>query len=258
MNFAADHMDRYPDLDSYRRAKLRIFENQMSQDLGIIRAGENLGDLEPEIITFSSVDEADYMLEKHFISYSGMPVLDYSASRLRGSHNAENVMAAAAVGSRLGISFDAMQEALNSYSPPSHRCELIAEINDVEYVNDSKATNIHALESALTSQVRPIVLLAGGKEKGLDYSDLPKKIAKYALAVVTFGEINYKLFQIINPTVKCEVVETLEQAVLVAHRIAPEGAMVLLSPGTSSFDQFSGYEARGEAFIQAVHGLPNS
>ena len=174
---------------------------------------------------------------------------------LRGLHNAENTMAALAACEALGISSQRMREALHGYAPPPHRCELIRTLDGVEYLNDSKATNLHALESALRSQTRPVVLIVGGKEKGLDYASVVPLLAQKALAVVTFGQIARPLADLFSAAVSCESVSTLADAVTTARSLAPRGSTVLLSPGTSSFDQFSGYEQRGNAFRDLVHQL---
>jgi UDP-N-acetylmuramoylalanine--D-glutamate ligase len=122
----------------------------------------------------------------------------------------------------------------------------------VEYLNDSKATNLHALESALRSQTRPVVLIAGGKEKGLDYAPVVPLLRQKGLAAVTFGQIAGALGSLLTEAVPVETVTTLEEAVAAARRLAPRGSTVLLSPGTSSFDQFSGYEHRGDVFRELV------
>jgi UDP-N-acetylmuramoylalanine--D-glutamate ligase len=164
-------------------------------------------------------------------------------------------MAALATCHALGIPFLTMREALHGYAPPPHRCELIRTLDGVEYLNDSKATNLHALESALRSQTRPVVLIAGGKEKGLDYAPLVPLLSQKALAVVTFGQISRPLAALFSTAVTCESVSTLADALATARSLAPHGSTVLLSPGTSSFDQFSGYEQRGNAFRDLVHQL---
>jgi UDP-N-acetylmuramoylalanine--D-glutamate ligase len=132
---------------------------------------------------------------------------------------------------------------------------LIRTLDGVEYLNDSKATNLHALESALRSQTRPVVLIAGGKDKGLDYAPVMPLLREKALAVVTFGQIARPLAAVFADAVPSESVSTLADAVTAARSLAPRGSSVLLSPGTSSFDQFSGYEQRGNAFRDLVHQL---
>ncbi|MES2658087.1 MAG: UDP-N-acetylmuramoyl-L-alanine--D-glutamate ligase [Verrucomicrobiota bacterium] len=257
LNFAPDHMDRYPTVESYRAAKLRIFENQTDADSAVVRSGENLPSLAAKVVTFSTMDaSADWYSEGKTIEHGSETMLDMDRdTALRGLHNAENTMAALAACSAIGISAGIMREALHGYAPPPHRCELIRTLDGVEYLNDSKATNLHALESALRSQTRPVVLIAGGKEKGLDYSGVVPLLTEKALAAVTFGQISRPLAALFAQAVPCESVSTLSDAVTTARSLAPRGSTILLSPGTSSFDQFTGYEQRGNAFRDLVHQL---
>lgn len=257
LNFAPDHMDRYPAVASYRAAKLRIFECQGPQDTAVVRSGEGLPPLAAETVTFSTTDaDADWFSNGHTIVHQDETWLEMEAdTSLRGLHNAENAMAALAAGKALGISASVMRKALHGYAPPPHRCELIRTLDGVEYLNDSKATNMHALESALRSQTRPVVLLAGGKEKGLDYSPVLPLLREKALAAVTFGQIARPLAALFSEAVPSESVSTLADAVAAARSLAPRGSTILLSPGTSSFDQYSGYEQRGNAFRDLVHQL---
>jgi UDP-N-acetylmuramoylalanine--D-glutamate ligase len=257
LNFAPDHMDRYPSVAAYHAAKLRIFENQTSADTAIIRAGEKLSGVKARAEYFSTEDESvEWFSDGHFVMLRGEVVLDLmTGTSLRGLHNAENAMAALAVGRALGISSETMASALHGYAPPAHRCELIRTLDGVEYLNDSKATNLHALESALRSQTRPVVLIAGGKEKGLDYASVVPLLKCKGLAAVTFGQIAAPLSEVLSGAVPVESFATLHEAVHAARRLAPRGSTVLLSPGTSSFDQFSGYEHRGDSFRELVHLL---
>ena len=257
LNFAPDHMDRYPTVHAYRTAKLRIFENQSADDTAVIRLGEDLPPLAAGSVTFSTTDPAaDWFSNGQSISHGGASWLDMDQlTHLRGLHNAENLMAALAACRTLGISALAMRDALHGYTPPPHRCELIRTLDGVEYLNDSKATNLHALESALRSQTRPVVLIAGGKDKGLDYASLLPLLRTKALATVTFGQIARPLAALFAQAVASESVVTLAEAVAVARSLAPPGSTILLSPGSSSFDQFSGYEQRGNTFRDLVHQL---
>lgn len=257
LNFAPDHMDRYPTVAAYQAAKLRIFENQVAGDVAVVRVGEDLPELAAKVVTFSTTDPtADWYSEGRTIEHEGETWLDMDRdTSLRGLHNAENTMAALAACDVLGISSPTMREALHGYAPPPHRCELIRTLDGVEYLNDSKATNLHALESALRSQTRPVVLIAGGKEKGLDYASVVPTLAGKVLAVVTFGQIARPLAALFSQSVPCEVVSDLAAAVATARSLAPRGSTILLSPGTSSFDQFTGYEQRGNTFRDLVHQL---
>jgi len=256
MNFSADHMDRYASVDEYRRAKLRIFENQTADDAAVVRLGEPVGELRARTVTFSASEEGgDYSLAGTVIRFEGRPVLDLAETRLRGVHNAENVMAALAAGRALAVPFGAAVRALDGYAPPVHRCELVGILDGIEYINDSKATNLHALESALLSQERPTVLIAGGKAKGLDYRPILPVLRRKARAAILIGEIRFELAGVFSEAVPSRVAESLEEAVRLARAEAGPGATVLFSPGTSSFDMFAGYEARGEAFREAVHAM---
>jgi UDP-N-acetylmuramoylalanine--D-glutamate ligase len=257
LNFAPDHMDRYPTVESYFQAKFRIFANQNAVDTAVIRAGEKLPPVTPRVVTFSTEDAtADWFSDGRIITRKGETVLDLEAStRMRGLHNAENAMAAIAACEALGIPVEVAGKALDGYAPPLHRCELVRTLDGVEYLNDSKATNLHALESALRSQTRPVVLVAGGKEKGLDYAPVVPLLEKKAVAAVTYGQIAAPLAAVFSAAVPVEQVTTLAEAIAAARRLAPRGATVLLSPGTSSFDQFSGYEQRGDVFRDLVLNL---
>lgn len=257
LNFAPDHMDRYPTVEAYRNAKLRIFENQTAEDTAIIRHGSGLPAIAAKTISFSTEEtSADWFSNGKTIFRNGTPVADMeSSTALRGLHNAENLMAALAAGAALEIPVSSMIAALHGYAPPPHRCELVRTLDGVEYLNDSKATNLHALESALRSQTRPVVLIAGGKEKGLDYAPVVPLLREKAVAAVTFGQIAKPLAALFCEAVPAEAVGTLAEAVESARCRAPRGSTVLLSPGTSSFDQFTGYEQRGDAFRDLVHQL---
>lgn len=256
LNFSPDHMDRYRTVEEYHAAKLRIFENQTEEDIAVVRLGEEVGTLRARRVSFSATEAgADYDLLEGAIRLRGEVVLDLALTRLRGVHNAENVMAALGAGQALDVSFSAAADALVGYAPPMHRCELVGTLDGVEYINDSKATNLHALQTALLSQERPTVLIAGGKEKGLDYEPLLPLLAQRVEAAVVFGEIGARLKELFLQAVETQRAANLKEAVELARAAARPGGTVLFSPGTSSFDMFSGYEERGDAFRAAVQSL---
>lgn len=258
LNFSPDHMDRYPNIDAYKAAKMRVFENLTEKDSVVVRAGESIGKQEAVVRTFSTEGDADYTLEDGSIALHGEAIMSLKNTRLRGLHNAENAMAAVAACSLMGVTASMAEDALNGFAPPLHRCELIRTLDGVEYINDSKATNLHALDSALRSQERPVVLIAGGKQKGLDYSELLPRLETNAKAVVVFGEIADQLAETFLPivtTCPCTVTDSLEEAVSAATELCNHGDTILFSPGTSSFDMFSGYEERGDCFRRIVNQL---
>ena len=256
LNFAPDHMDRYPDVASYFRAKFRIFENLDATSTIVIRHGEMRPHFPAQFIEFSTTEPATaWFSDGHTIHCAGQMVLDIERDTcLRGLHNAENIMAAIAAVRALFLDIDCVTP-FKSYVPPPHRCELVRTLDGVEYLNDSKATNLHALESALRSQTRPVVLIAGGKDKGLDYSALLPLLQTKALAAVTYGQIGQPLATLFSQVIPTQTCTTLEQAVAIAAQSATRGSCVLLSPGTSSFDQFTGYEHRGHTFRNIVQLL---
>jgi len=261
LNFSADHMDRYPTIAAYKAAKLRVFENLTAEDTVIVRAGEDLseaGEILAESYTFSTEDDAVFTLQDNWICFDQVKLVDLSVSRLRGLHNAENAMAAYAAVRALGVTATEANDSLRDFAPPLHRCELVRTLDGVEYINDSKATNLHALDSALRSQQRPIVLIAGGKEKGLDYSEILPRLKATTKGIILFGEIADQLERTFSPLksqMPISQVETLEDAVQRASDLAEYGDTVLFSPGTSSFDMFAGYEARGDRFRDIVNDL---
>jgi len=263
LNFAPDHMDRYAAVEDYRAAKLRLFENLSPGALVVRKAEESLG-LEGRGFretTFSAfAPGADLVYEAGEIKHpaSGRR-FDFRFCHLQGRHNAENAMVALAVADELGLSWEAVAPAMREFRPPAHRCEKVAERDGVVWVNDSKSTNLHSLRSALAGQEEPVVLIAGGKRKGLDYAELAGLVAEKARAVVCIGETAPEIVAAWGGGVSpCVAARDLEEAVALAQEFVAPSGTVLFSPGSSSFDMFSGYAARGEAFRAAVARLADA
>ena len=257
LNFAPDHLDRYRSLGEYRAAKLRIFDYQTADDVAVVNAVEELPEIRARKITFSAyTDQSDFRLAEGAIVYRGTPVLRLSDTKLRGSHNIENLMATLAAGLTRGLSFEQMVPPLCAYDPRPHRCEFVREIGGVGYINDSKATNLAAVEKALLSQTKPVVLIAGGKDKGFDFDTLRPLVAEKVRATILIGEMADRICRDWSRVVQCEIAHSLADAVERAHRTAKSGETVLFSPGTSSFDMFKSYADRGDQFRALVHALP--
>ena len=257
LNFAPDHLDRYPSVAEYRAAKLRIFENQTADDVAIVNAGETLPKIAARTVTFSAYsNDADFRLEDGSIVYQNAPVLRMGQTKLRGSHNIENIMATLAVGLARGLSFAQILPPLSAYEPRPHRCEFVREVSDVTYINDSKATNLDAVEKGLLAQNKSVILIAGGKDKGFTFETLRPLVSEKVRAAVLIGEMAERIAQDWKAAVPCEIAHSLADAVERAHAIAKPGEIVLFSPGTSSFDMFKSYADRGDQFRALVHALP--
>ena len=260
LGFAPDHLDRYPTLQSYFDAKVRIFENQTADDWAVVNLRNQpygLPALKARRITFSAYERGgDFELRDGVIRFQGKPVLKMSDTNLRGSHNAENLMAALAVGLTRGLDFAQMLPPLREYRALPHRCELIRTLDGVDYVNDSKATNLDSLEKALTGETRKVVLIAGGKDKGFEFDIVTDLVAEKCRCAVLLGDMAERIERLWSPRVPClNAGRSLEKAVQTAHSQAHGGDIVLFSPGTSSFDMFRNYADRGNQFRQLVQSL---
>ena len=253
LNLTPDHLDRYVTMEDYERAKWQIFKNQTAEDYAVVNASLRLPDMPAQIITFSAQgDEADYQWRDGWLIARGHQVLEQSRTHLIGQHNAENMLAALAVAELYEVPLETAIAALIEYHPLPHRCEKVGEIDGVTYLNDSKATNIDALEKALIAMSQPVVLLAGGKDKGLDFSGLRPLLRDKVKAIVLIGQMTGKLFDAWNPVVPCHPASTLSAAVERARHLAQPGDVVLFSPGCSSYDMFKDFEDRGNQFRELV------
>jgi len=256
LNFAPDHLDRYRSLGEYRAAKLRIFDYQTAEDVAVVNAADELPPLQARTVSFSAYeDHADFRLAGGAIVYRGEPVLRLSDTKLRGSHNIENLMATMAVGLARGLSFAQMVPPLSAYEPRPHRLEFVRELDGVGYINDSKATNLDAVEKALLAQSKPVVLIAGGKDKGFEYETLRPLVAEKVRVTFLIGEMAERICRDWSDAVPCEIAVSIADAVERAHAAAQPGEVVLFSPGTSSFDMFKSYADRGDQFRALVHAL---
>ncbi|MFT5189588.1 MAG: UDP-N-acetylmuramoylalanine--D-glutamate ligase [Verrucomicrobiales bacterium] len=254
MNFAPDHMDRYTAIEDYRQAKLAIYQNQSATDWAIINAANGPDiDLIPQTLSFSAFEDgADFGYTDGQLHFHGEPIADLSQTNLAGKHNAENLMAAMAVGSIRELPFAGMRKAASDYRPPRHRCERVPSNNGFVILNDSKATNVHALETSLRALDGKIILIAGGKQKGLDYTSLKPWLREKVAHFITLGEIRESLAALAEDHCPCTQTETLDAAVQAAFQHVKPNQTILFSPGTSSFDMFNGYEQRGDVFCSLV------
>lgn len=270
LNITPDHLDRYGnDMQRYADAKLRIARNQTPSDSFIYSSDdeETLRGLGRTAIAarplpFSQRGQgargawSDGKMV-HFAVNAGeeweVAVQDLS---LRGRHNVNNSMAAGIVGEVLGVPHEVIRASLHDFVGIPHRLELVSEVDGVRYINDSKATNVDAVWYALESIKTPVVWIAGGKDKGNDYSALQGFVREKVHALVCLGVDNTKLRAAFEGLVETFVeTRSAEEAVREAHRLARPGDTVLLSPACASFDLFDNYEDRGDQFKQWVRRL---
>lgn len=266
LNIRPDHLDRYPSFEDYVAAKARIFRNQTSRDAAVVSAEvmQTLGQLGFSLtipaVTISAYNhEADWWLDwaDGDSIWCRLPgsrgvVMRLSEAKLRGAHNAENIMAVLAAGMALGLPLRELREGILAYQPRPHRCEFVAEWDGVRYVNDSKATNVDAVVRALEAERGPVVLIAGGRDKGLDFRALIPVLERNVRAVILIGEARAKMRAVWGCHVPCCEAETLEDAVRQARGWARAGDTVLLSPACASFDMFRDYQHRGDEFRRIV------
>ena len=256
LNFTPDHLDRYASLQEYRSAKLRIFEQQGKDDFAIVNAQDSFPSLKARRMSFSAYsDNADFVCRENVIHFQGDPILRLEETRLSGVHNTENLMATLGVAHALGIDWNAAITGLRRYQLLPHRCENVGEVDGVTFINDSKATNLDALVKALESASRPVVLIAGGKDKGFEFDSIVPLAERQGKHAVLLGEMAERIAKTWSAHLPCHIAQTLSEAVTTAQRHAQPGDTVLFSPGTSSFDMFKNYADRGNQFRQLVKEL---
>ncbi len=265
LNITADHLDRYPDFAAYAAAKMRLFENQESQDVAVLNAGDpviaaHVEGLRSRKLFFNRGDP-----DGAAGLYSGTLVLrlpgrepvalDLARFRLRGAHNAENAAAAALAALAAGANPAGIQAALNTFTPAAHRLETIAVIQGVEYVNDSKATNVDAVRRALECFTSPVVLIMGGVDKGGNFGLLKDAVRRQGRGLVLLGGGREVLRAALGGLLPTQAASSMRDAVKAAQAMAAAGDAVLLAPGCASFDLYANYQERGEDFRRAVGEL---
>ena len=260
LNVADDHLDWHGSFDAYLAAKARLFERQEPQDWAIhhddercARAAAGSGGSRVPFAAGPPPPGGAGVADGTIVVPRGA-VVDVGAMRARGKPAIANAVAAAAAAAAFGAPLEPIGRALAGFHPLPHRMELVATIDGVQYVNDSKATNPHAVLAALEDAVR-VVLIAGGRNKGLDLSVLAA-VAGALRAVVAIGEAGPAIADALAAAgVTAERAASMDEAVARAAGFAEPGDTVLLSPGCASFDMFADYKARGEAFRAAVKRL---
>ncbi len=265
-NITPDHLDRYPSFEAYRNAKLSIYKNQDENDYVILNYDDKFSPNEiynhnVNIIYFSlekSMNNSIY-LEGNNIIFKRNSRIEFSCDKnilqIKGLHNVANAMVAIVAANLSDCSNDDIIKGLSSFDGVEHRLEFVREINGVEYINDSKSTNIDSLYYALKSFDKPIFLILGGIDKGNDYNIVKDLILEKVKKIYAIGQSADKIFSFFRHDIKVEIKKDLKECVDSAVSEARKGDIVLLSPACASMDMFKNYEERGKVFKEIVNSL---
>ena len=267
LNISADHMDRYAGLQQYHAAKHRIFRGAsqvifnrqdaltnplLSKEVKLCNFGLN----HPDLAGYGLLEEEG----ESWLAHGLNPLMPSAEVAIKGRHNTANALAALALGQAAGLDMTAMLQTLRTFKGLSHRCEHVATLDGVTYIDDSKGTNIGATVAALNgfgdNDRANIILIAGGQGKGQNFNELKAPLSKFVKLLALFGEdaqlIAGTLSEALANRTQIETLSSLQSAVECARAAAQPGDIVLLSPACASFDMFSGFEERGRCFQQAV------
>ena len=269
LNISPDHLDRYKNLQQYHTAKHRIFRGSskvvinredvltrplISTQIPMISFGLN----QPDLGSFGILEG----IKEGYLSYGIERLMRIDQVALKGTHNLANGLAALALGQAADLPMQSMLETLKTFKGLPHRCQSIAEINKVSFINDSKATNVGATVAAIrgfgNKDSKTIVLIAGGQAKGQEFSALASEIANFVKLTILIGEDSKKLASALGDSCELKYAESLDAAVIEASQSAVSGDTVLLSPACASFDMFDGFEQRGNCFEAAVSALSSA
>ena len=264
-----DHLDRYQyQLENYVQAKLKITQNQDASDYLIYNDDNQLiksaladTRTRAQLIPFSTkkeLEEGVYLTDRQInVSIKNNNyIMSTDDLKIKGEHNHKNAMAATAVAELLKVRKETIMQSLKSFDSVEHRMEQVLKIRNVSFINDSKGTNINAAFYALATMTRPTIWIAGGVDKGNNYSELLPLVNEKVKAIICIGVDNQALFETFNKCIHPIIeVNSMQEAVQQAYSLSSPKDVVLLSPACSSFDRFENYEARGNQFKQAVKSL---
>jgi len=267
LNVSPDHMDRYSSLKDYANTKKRIYSGQglmvLNKDEEYIHS---IIDSKRDTIYFSlgAPEGENFGLINHnnevWLSQGNEKIINKNQLKIKGEHNISNALAAMALAGAVNVPTNIMADVLKNFTGLEHRCQLVREIDNVSWYNDSKATNVGACIASITGlcELGNIILIAGGDSKGADLSGLNPIVKKYIKRVFLFGIDANKLADVMGSDVDKEFVNNMNEAVKGASKIADPDDIVLLAPACSSLDMYKNYQQRGDAFISAIDALPKN
>ncbi len=271
-NLAENHLDRYRSMEEYINAKRRIFLNTNQSTTSILNADDNAvvelardpavqrgrifyfsrkPSLEPQIMNIGGA----VTIKDQIRVRTGPEIEYYSLAnvKMRGKHSYENLMAAILAAREHGAKHESIQRVIDSYKGISHRLEYVRKVGGVEFFNDSKATNVHAVSRALDAFEENVILIMGGKDTNLNYQPLKEKIQRKVKSLILVGEAKERINRDIGDFSETFLIGTFEEAVLISYQKSRIGDTVLLSPGASSFDMFESYAERGNYFKEIIN-----
>jgi UDP-N-acetylmuramoylalanine--D-glutamate ligase len=263
LNITHDHLDYHASFEEYRLVKERIFANQIGGDCAVLNAddpgtGSLSEKIRSDIVYFSSSRMLDdgIFIDNDSVRWRDRQGKDekypIDTILLQGKHNLENIMASVLVTRQCGCTPDAVREALKSFAGLPHRMEFVGERDGVQFYNDSKGTNVGAVARALETFSKPVILLAGGRDKGGDFSILSGLIRERVKELIIFGEARKQIGDHIGGIVTTHMAGDLKESIFSAWKASSAGDIVLLSPGCASFDEFTSYAERGDYFKKLV------
>jgi UDP-N-acetylmuramoylalanine--D-glutamate ligase len=266
LNITPDHLNRYPSYEAYVRSKARLFANQAAEDVAIVnyddpdalRAAEGSPGRKLFFSIRRPVPEGAFVKEGRAIVRAGgreSELFRVEDLRIPGPHNLADSLAAGLAAIALGVEAGTVRSAVRDFAGLEHRLERVDTIAGVEFINDSKATNLDSLRCALEAVENPVVLIAGGRDKGSDWSALSGIVGRRVSGIVAIGEARGTIEKAFSGLVEVEKADNIDQAVRAAFGKAAVGTSVLLSPGCASFDMFTDFEHRGREFKRAVAQL---
>lgn len=267
LNISQNHFDRHPDLNSYKNAKAQIFRNQDDANWAVLNYDDQQvrqlsQTIRANVLYFSRTKKVngaylngDYLM----ISFNGreLSLCEASELKIKGGHNVENVLAGLCVGSILGINPQRIANAVMDFRGLEHRFEYVTSIDSIDFINDSKSTTVLSTMRALEACDKPVILIAGGKDKGSDFRKARSTIAEKVKSMVLIGTSKDKIKEHLRGVVPITEADSMEEAVKIAYFNGGRGECVLLSPMCASFDMFRDFEDRGRVFKEAVFKIQN-
>jgi UDP-N-acetylmuramoylalanine--D-glutamate ligase len=261
-NLSEAHLDFHGSYETYKEMKKRIFNRHDKSDIAILNLDDSeVLDLTNDIKSIKkyfssrSVNDNGCSIIDGYISYNNERLISIEEIKIKGMHNYENAMAAIVAVKEFDVSNEAIASVLKNFGGVEHRIEFVNKINNRDFYNDSKATNVKSTQIALSSFAKPTILLLGGLDRGHSFEDL-KNYMEHVKLIVAYGETRNRINDFARECdIKCEIVETLREATHKAYELSDDGDVILLSPACASWDQFKDFEIRGKMFKEYVKEL---